>query len=110
MRHGNVRGRAHIKNGETKLMTNLRTLSIIAVLSAGIAGPAFAQDADVQKPIQYGRSYDQRNFGAAYNRLNGPHYGAPFTQAGRNMENFGFSGRDRSWVGGEDPALNPAGD
>jgi len=94
-------------------MLKLKTLTTIAILSASLAGPAFAQDAQdpgMRGPAHYDRSYDQRNFRGAYNRLNGPFYAAPFTQEGRNIENFGFSGRDPSWVGGEDPSLNPSGD
>ena len=43
------------------------------------------------------------NFRGAYNQLNG------FSQDHRNIQNFGFSGRDPSRVGGEDPSLNPPG-
>jgi len=91
-------------------MTNLRTLSTIVILSASLASPVFAQDAGVRGPARYDRSYDQRNFRGTYNRLNEPFYAAPRTEEGRNIENFGFSGRDPSWVGGEDPSLNPSGD
>ena len=90
-------------------MTTLRTLTTIAILSASLAGPAFAQDAGVQKPVHHGRSYDQQRLRGAYNRVDAPLSAAPLTQEGRNMENFGFSGGDRSWVGGRDPSLNPAG-
>jgi hypothetical protein len=41
--------------------------------------------------------------------LSGPSYAIPETRAGRNIDNFGFSGSDRSWVGGKDPSLNPSG-
>jgi hypothetical protein len=45
----------------------------------------------------------------AYNQSNEPFYAAPQTRAGRNIEDFGFSGRDPSRVGGEDPSLKPSG-
>jgi hypothetical protein len=46
---------------------------------------------------------------AAYNQMTEPFYAAPQTQGERNIENFGFSGRDPSRVGGEDPSLRPSG-
>jgi hypothetical protein len=44
-----------------------------------------------------------RDFRGTYNQLNVP------SEAERNIENFGFSGMDRSRVGGEDPSLKPSG-
>ena len=91
-------------------MTKLRALSAIIILSAAVASPVFAQDTGMRGPTYYGRAYDQRNFRGAYNQINGPLYAAP--RAGdeeRNIENFGFSGRDPSRVGGESPWLNPSG-
>lgn len=93
-------------------MTKLKTISAIAAISAAIAGPASAQDAGAIGPAyhgHYGRAYDQRNFRGAYDQLNGPFYAAPQTDDERNIENFGFSGRDPSRVGGESPWLNPSG-
>jgi hypothetical protein len=52
------------------------------------------------------RVYDQRDFFGSYNQLNGS---AGETQERRNIENFGFSGRDPSRVGGWNPNLNPSG-
>jgi hypothetical protein len=83
-------------------MTNLKTLSAAIILSAAIATPAFAQGS-----THHNRAYDQ--FRGSYNQLNGPAYAVPQTQDGRDIENFGFSGRDPSRVGGEDPSLNPSG-
>jgi hypothetical protein len=49
-------------------------------------------------------AYDQ--YRGAYDQSNGP--SAPLTQEEeRNKEDFGFSGRDPSRVGGENPYLNP---
>ena len=48
---------------------------------------------------------DPWNFRGAYN---GPVY-IPHSMDERNIENFGFSGRDPSRVGGEDPSLRPSG-
>jgi hypothetical protein len=89
-------------------MTKLKTLSAIAIVATAIASPVFAQDAGTFGPTHHGRAYDQGNFRGAYNQLNGPSYVAP-TESGRNIENFGFSGRDPSRPGGEDPSLKPSG-
>jgi hypothetical protein len=49
-------------------------------------------------------------FRRAYDQWNGYYSDAPRTlDEERNLEDFGFSGRDLSRPGGEDPALNPAG-
>jgi hypothetical protein len=53
------------------------------------------------------RAHDQWGYRGAYNQLSGPSYAAPQTQAQRNIENFGFSGRDPSRPGGWDTSLNP---
>jgi hypothetical protein len=80
-------------------MTNLKTLSAVIILSAAVATPVFAKE--------HGRAYDR--YRGAYNQLSAPSYAIPETQAGRNIENFGFSGRDRSRTGGWDPSLSPSG-
>jgi len=55
------------------------------------------------------RAYDQWDYRGSYNQLSAPSYAIPETRAGQNIENFGFSGRDPSRVGGEDPSLRPSG-
>ena len=80
-------------------MTKLKTLSAAIILSAAVATPVLAQ------PAHHGRA----NYRGAYNQLIEPSYAVPSTQAERNIENFGFSGRDPSRVGGEDPSLRPSG-
>jgi hypothetical protein len=82
-------------------MTNMKALSAVVILSAAIATPAFAQGS------HHGRVRDQ--FLGAYNQVNGSVYAAPDAQERRNIEDFGFSGRDPSFPGGEDPSLNPSG-
>ncbi|MGO8913782.1 MAG: hypothetical protein ACLQDM_31285 [Bradyrhizobium sp.] len=86
-----------------------KTLSALAILSAVITSPAFAQDAGMPEPIHHGRIHDQRNFRGAYNQLNAPIYAAPRTFDRPDINGFGFGGRDPSRVGGEDPSLNPSG-
>ena len=59
--------------------------------------PAITQDSHRGAYDQYRGAYDQSN-GAS----------APLTpEQERNKEDFGFSGRDPSRVGGESPNLNP---
>jgi len=82
-------------------MTKMKTLSAAIILFATVATPVFAQ------PTHHGRAYDR--YRGAYNQLNEPFYATPPTRDGSNIENFGFSGRDPSRVGGEDPSLNPSG-
>ena len=88
-------------------MSKTRLISVV-VLSAAIATPAFAQGPGVSrkgwgpKPATFHQG-NRHNFRGAYNRSSG-HYDPEFQ---RNKENFGFSGRDPSRVGGEDPALHP---
>ena len=82
-------------------MTNMKALSAVVILSAAITTPAFAQGS------HHRRAHDQ--FLGAYNQMTGSVYAAPDAQERRNIEDFGFSGRDRSFPGGEDPSLNPSG-
>ena len=95
----------------------LTTLGAIAIVSAAVASPVFAQDtgmarnAGMLRPAYHGRTYNQRNFRGAYNydRSSDRFDAAPLTnEERRNLENFGMSGRDPSRIGGESPWLNPA--
>jgi hypothetical protein len=59
--------------------------------------PAITQDSNRGAYDQYRGAYDQSNGSSA-----------PLTpEEERNKEDFGFSGRDPSRVGGENPNLNP---
>jgi hypothetical protein len=94
------------------------------VLPSADAAPAFAQDAvgpgygvESQLVTNYRSNhrtshrgpYDQ-NFRGAYNQSGASFYARPPTnEERRNLEDFGFSGRDPSRVGGEDPYLHPGG-
>jgi hypothetical protein len=101
-------------------MTKVTTIGVIAIIVAAIATPAFAQDTIgsgyglksqlvTKHRLNYRRPYNQ-NFRGAYNRSNVSFYARPLTNAERrNIENFGFSGRDPSRIGGEDPYLHPGG-
>jgi hypothetical protein len=80
-------------------MDKAKIISALIILSATVATPVFAQ------PTHHSRVH-VRHFRGAYNQMIEP-YAIPSTQSGRNIENFGFSGRDPSRVGGRDPNLNP---
>jgi hypothetical protein len=90
-------------------MTKLKTLTAVMIVSAAIATPVFAQDADVQQPspTTHVRAHDRSNYRSAYNQSNAAVYAAP--RRDLDTENFGFSGKDLSRPGGEDPDLRPAG-
>ena len=78
-------------------MTKTKTLTAMIILSTAIATPAFAKG-----------TYRHDTFRGAYNQVTEP-FAVPQSRAERNIENFGFSGRDASRVGGWDPSLNPSG-
>jgi hypothetical protein len=108
----------HPKNGEIQ-MTKMKILSAVIILSAAVATPVFAQDAGVlgpgsgygfrpqPGPTYHGRAYDRWNFRRAYNQVNGP-VNRPIYVDSRVFANP-FSNRwDPSWIGDQDPSLNPA--
>ena len=79
-------------------MTSLKTLSAVAILSAAVATPVFAQ------PTHHVRHH-YRDFRGSYDRMIGPsYYAVPSSQSERALENFQFN---RSFPGGMDPDLNP---
>jgi hypothetical protein len=83
--------------------TVLTTLG--ALLIAGSAVQiATASEHHIRK-VHRVPAQDSRAFRDVYD---GP-YAIPQSQGERNIENFGFSGRDPSRVGGWDPNLNPSG-
>jgi hypothetical protein len=66
--------------------------------------PAITEDANRRAYDQYRGVNEQ--YRGANDQSNGP--SAPLTpEEERNKEDFGFSGRDPSRVGGENPYLNP---
>ena len=78
-------------------MTKIKTLTAMMILASAVATPVFAK----------GNLSHNETFRRAYNQVTEPSFAAP--RAERNIENFGFSGRDASRVGGWDPSLNPSG-
>jgi hypothetical protein len=100
-------------------MAKRKALSAVIILSVAFVAPVFAQDAVApgygaeSQLVKNHRSshrgpYDQ-NFRRAYNQPAASFYARPLTnEERRNLENFGFSGRDPSRVGGDDPNLRPS--
>jgi hypothetical protein len=77
-------------------MTKIKTLTAVMILSAAVATPGFAKDS-------------AHHFRGAYNSMTDSSFAVAPTRAERNIQNFGFSGRDRSYPGGWDPDLTPSG-
>jgi len=100
-------------------VTKMKALSAVIILSTTFAAPVFAQDAigagygmRPQLVTNYRSNYrpDDLNFRGSYNQSGASYYTPPLTsEEQRNLEDFGFSGRDPSRVGGEDPYLHPGG-
>jgi hypothetical protein len=76
-------------------VTNIKMLTAAAVLSAAIASPVFAQDANVVAP-HHARVH-HHNYRGSYNQIN-----SPVAPMGENLGE-----RDPSRVGGYDPSFNP---
>jgi hypothetical protein len=76
----------------------IKTLSAIAILTAAVATPVFAQ------PTHHSRALDR--YRGVYNQVNGPSYATPRADRGRSIENFEFN---QSFPGGEDPSDHPSG-
>jgi hypothetical protein len=86
---------------------NIKTLSAVAVVTAALTVPAFAQYHHVRGPsyhgpaYAYGPAYGTRTFRSAYARLL---VGEPFYGDGFSSYDDGFSR-----VGGMDPDMHPPG-
>ena len=80
----------------------LSTVAMV-VAAALTATPGFGSTyRHHHRPHYYGHYY--RDYSGYLDPRSG-HYDPEFQ---RNRENFGFSGRDPSRIGGEDPSLHPA--
>jgi hypothetical protein len=83
-------------------------LSAAVVAPALVAAPVLAEGAHAYRHHSrvyrhHGWGYGQRDYSGYLDPSSG-HYDPEFQ---RNRENFGFSGRDPSRIGGEDPSLHP---
>ena len=86
-----------------RIMT-IKTLSAIAIVSAALSSPVFAQDAGLDGTSYQKPAHVQRHFRGSYNQAP-MNYAAPRASEGWSFENFGI---DRSRPGGFDPDLNPS--
>lgn len=86
--------RTSAKQALETTMTKMKTLTVVMMLSAAVATPALAKDIT---------RHDQ-GFRGAYNSTSSS-FEVPQTREERNIQNFGFSGRDRTYPGGWDPCL-----
>lgn len=82
----------------------IKTLTAVAIVTAALSGPVFAQDANVnpatQKPI-----HALRHYRGAYNEVQAPAYAVPQVR-----DNWGPANSfDRSRIGEHDPDFSPAG-
>lgn len=75
------------------MLTNLKTLSTVMLLSAALATPAFAHAT---------KHSHATNFRGAYNQVMTP-------SSSQDLGDLGPRGRDPSRVGGFDPSFNPGG-
>jgi hypothetical protein len=95
-------------------MHMMKVISAAVVLSATIAGPVFAQDveygpaAGAAPYVAHGPGSRAQTFYRSYDRAPGDYLPGDIDQH-RNLQNFGFSGRDPSRVGGQSPNLTPPG-
>jgi hypothetical protein len=112
-----------VDNGEKRQrMNDTKTIIAAAVLSASVAVPAIARDAGTVNNVgaagsyvapapyaPHGREGRLQRFYRSYNQV-GPIVAPPMSsEAYRNLDGFGFTGRDPSRVGGYSPNLNPPG-
>lgn len=85
-------------------MTCLKAIAAAAIASVSLATPVFAQDGGAYGP--YVRSAPYAGYAPhRYYRESPRVLPPPTSEAYRNLENFGFTGRDPSRVGGYDPNL-----
>jgi hypothetical protein len=80
-----------------------KTLSAVAIVTAAIGSPVFAQDMTADGAAYHRPASATRHFRNAYNQA--PAYIAPRASDGWFTENYGA---DRSRPGGLDPDFNPA--
>src|ERR1700734_2353912 len=96
---------------EATMTNRIKLLSAIVVLSAAVATPVFAQDANVSRP-HHARVHHQENFRGSYNQSsaqsNAAFYAQPLTNdERRNVEFFVLGGGAPPRGGGEARSLNP---
>lgn len=91
-------------------MNRTKTISVVAFLSATIATPVFAQDADTYGPSEgyLGAAPAEPETYYRFHEQVDPSFLPPRNEEEyQNLENFGRTGRDPSRVGGDAPSLKP---
>jgi hypothetical protein len=86
-------------------MINIKTLGAIALVTAAISSPAFAQNEEAaapQKPV-----HALRHYRSAYNQVQGPNFVA--LRASETGTYFDAESFDRSRIGDHDADFNPPG-
>jgi hypothetical protein len=79
----------------------LKSLSAVALVTAALASPAFAQDSDApQKPV-----HALRHYRGSYNQVQEPEFAAP--RAPVSGSYFDHDSYDPSRIGGRNPNFNP---
>jgi hypothetical protein len=102
-------------------MTKVKAPGAMLVLCAFIAAPVFAKDSGTPAsasrhglkpkpgPISHQvRVHHRKYVRRAYTQIQPNDRYDPDPEFQRNIDNFGFSGRDPSRIGGEDPSLHPS--
>jgi hypothetical protein len=88
-------------------MNKMKMISAAVVLSAAVATPVLAQDVGTYGPAGAAPLRHSQTFYRSYNQMNSDFLPPRNDEEYRNLQNFGFTGRDPSRVGGESPSLNP---
>ncbi|WP_298108795.1 hypothetical protein [Bradyrhizobium sp.] len=83
-------------------------LSTVAMICA-TAVPMLTATPVFARHVHHYRLHHYRPYYRDYSGYMDPRSGHYDPEFQRNRENFGFSGRDPSRVGGEDPSLHPPG-
>jgi hypothetical protein len=84
----------------------IKTFSAIAIVTAALSSPVFAQDIDMQRTGPQKPIHALRHYRTTYNQVQTPAFVAPRGPAGTYFDNESF---DHSRVGGHDPDFNPSG-
>ena len=82
---------------------NIRTLSIVALVTAAVSSPVFAQDVDGAAPQK--PAHALRHYRGAYNQVQEPAFVAPRAYEGWSVHDD----VDPSRPGGHNPDFNPPG-
>lgn len=82
----------------------IKALAAVAVVTAALASPAFAQDVDQAAPQK--TTHALRHYRSTYNQVQGPAFVVPRKSTGTYLDNESF---DRSRIGDHDADFNPSG-